>query len=297
MFDLTVEDYSLWGETGVVLQVGRYRIQVSTEIPSVSRHLSELYAKDCFDKVDGNIDFHVSLKASKGFRRWFRKQVVFTFDGYTPFLPLPFNQAPALFEWGLNWCIANHSHQYLVVHAAAIEKNGVTIIFPGTPGSGKSTLCASLVCSGWRLLSDEMALISVDTGMVHALARPISLKNESIHIIKHFFPENAMGEVVNDTAKGSVSHLRPPDESVINVLLPAKPTHVIFPKYMKGSETLLKKTRKGRALLKVAENCFNYNVLGDKGFELLSQTIDRCKCYEFNYEKLEEALIVMDGLD
>ena len=71
-------------------------------------------------------------------------------------------QGFAMFEWGLNWVVANHAHQFAIVHAAAVEKDGRGFIFPGAPGSGKSTLCAALVSRGWRLLSDEMAMISLD---------------------------------------------------------------------------------------------------------------------------------------
>lgn len=42
----------------------------------------------------------------------------------------------------------------------------------GTTGAGKSTLCAALCADGWRLLSDEMALIEPDTGRLRGMGRP-----------------------------------------------------------------------------------------------------------------------------
>ena len=64
-----------------------------------------------------------------------------------------------MLEWGLNWCVAGHAHQYLMLHAAALERNGRAVILPGDPGAGKSTLTAALMLSGWRLLSDEITLV------------------------------------------------------------------------------------------------------------------------------------------
>src|SRR3546814_17273791 len=73
-------------------------------------------------------------------------------------------QALPMLEWGLNWCIGAHGHQFLIIHAAVIERNGLAAILPGAPGSGKSTLTACLVHNGWRLLSDAMALVSLQGG-------------------------------------------------------------------------------------------------------------------------------------
>ena len=86
----------------------------------------------------------------------------------------------------MNWCIAGHAHHYLMLHAAVLEKNGQAVILPGDPGAGKSTLTALLALSGWRLLSDEITLIDRDDGLIVPLARPVSLKNASIDVVRAF---------------------------------------------------------------------------------------------------------------
>jgi len=281
---------------GLRLKIGAFNVNLSSSIPEVAEHLLCLY--DAFEVINDEvfIDFYTSLAPPSEVRRYFRPQVNFSFDGYVPFKPLPYNQASAMFEWGLNWCIANHSHQYLVIHAAVVELNGQAFIFPGTPGSGKSTLCAALVCSGWRLLSDEMTLVSVADGLVYPVPRPISLKNRSLEVIRNFSPDVLMGPVVNNTAKGAIGHVRPPDESVELGEIPAKPAKLIFPKYLEGSKTDLAPLSKSRALLKLAENCFNYNILGVQGFNSAGDLIDTSDCYEFKYSCLEEAVALFTEL-
>lgn len=281
---------------GLRLKVGTFNVCLSSSIPEVAEHLMCLYGS--FDVINDNafIDFYTSLAPPSVLRRYFRPQVNFSFDGHIPFKPLPYNQASAMFEWGLNWCIASHSHQYLVIHAAVVERNGQAFIFAGTPGSGKSTLCAALICSGWRLLSDEMTLLSVTDGLVYPVPRPVSLKNRSIEVIRNFSPDVVMGKVINDTAKGTVGHVRPPDESVDLSEIPAKPAKLIFPKYLEGSKTDLTSLSKSRALLKVAENCFNYNILGVHGFNTLGDLVDASDCYDFKYSCLEEAVTLFSEL-
>src|SRR3546814_969352 len=65
-------------------------------------------------------------------------------------------------DWSSDVCSSDL--QFLIIHAAALEKSGRAAILPGAPGSGKSTLTAYLVHNGWRLLSDELALISLQHG-------------------------------------------------------------------------------------------------------------------------------------
>jgi len=283
-------------KNGLGFRIGQFNVSLVSPVAGVAEHLQVLYgAYELLDE-DDFVDFHVQLTSPSKLRRYFRPQVNFFFDGMAPFKPLPYGQAAAMFEWGLNWCIASYSNQYLIIHAAVVERNGQAFIFPGTPGSGKSTLCAALVCSGWRLLSDEMTLLSTSDGQIYPVPRPISLKNQSIDVIQKFSPQVIFGQVVNDTAKGTVGHLRPPELSVHSDTIPAQPAELIFPKYKPASGTELASVSKGTAMLRAAGDCFNYNVLGTQGFDVLGNLIDQCDCYEFNYSCLDEAIALFTDL-
>lgn len=286
----------LSGPSGLTFKIGGFTINLSSAIGHLAGHLIHLYGEYELTDATQFTDFYVSLNPPRLLRRFIRPQVVFSFDGHIPFKPLPYEQASALFEWGLNWCIANHSNQFLIMHAAVVEKNGQAIIFPGSPGSGKSTLCAALILNGWRLLSDEMALISTVDGLLYPVPRPVSLKNESIDVIRRFSESAVFGQIVNDTAKGSVGHMRPPKQSIELCAVPAIPARLVFPKYVQGSKTMLIELNKGKAMLRAAEDCFNYNVLGALGFDILGDTIDRCDCFTFEYSDLLEAVRLFEEL-
>lgn len=91
---------------------------------------------------------------------------------------MPVGHAFPQLEWAMNWCISTQANFYLLLHSAVIERNGFAAIMPAPPGSGKSTLCAALINRGWRLLSDELALISLHDQNIYPLARPVGLKND-----------------------------------------------------------------------------------------------------------------------
>lgn len=283
-------------DPGLRLQTGPFIVQVRTTIPSVVEGIRLLWGGYPLD--DGPFaDFHVRLAPPGGLRRWFRPQVVFHCDDRIPFRPLPVDQAFPMLEWGLNWCIANYAHQYLVVHAAVVARDHQAMIMPAPPGAGKSTLCAGLIARGWRLLSDELTLIALADGQIHPLPRPVSLKNESIELMRRFAPHLAIASECRDTRKGTVAHLAIPPESLARSQEPARPAWIVFPRYQAGAGARLTPRPKGESLLKVAENGFNYSVLGDRAFQVLGDTIDRCACYDFAYSRLAEAIDLFNALE
>jgi HprK-related kinase A len=278
------------------LHTGELVSRITTNFLDVARSLHVLYANHPY-RVDPDFaDFHVKVGRPHNIRRWFRKQAEFLIDGDPPFEPLPRDQAAALLEWGLNWSIAASCHQWFTLHAASLERNGHVVILPAPPGSGKSTLCAALALRGWRLLSDELTLIRPQSLEASALARPINLKNASIDLIRQFEPTSVWGPVAYDTAKGVVTHLRPPANSVERMLETAQPRWIVFPRFVPDSAPQLTPRAKAQTFVHFAENAFNYSTLGETGFDVVSRLVDQCDCYDFSYSALEDALEVFDWI-
>jgi HprK-related kinase A len=240
--------------------------------------------------------YTVHLKHGPGIRRWLRKQVRFGYEGTFPFEPLPHTHAYPQLEWAMNWCISTQAHQYLIFHAATVERDGRAVIMPAPSGSGKSTLCATLIHRGWRLVSDELALISLTDQTVWPLVRPVSLKNKSIAIIQSYVPEAVMSEVTHDTVKGSVAHMKVPDAHIENMATPSTPTWVVFPKYVAGVAPQLTPVSRAQTLVELAKNSFNYGLHGKAGFSALASMLDRCDCFSFEYSQLDDAVATFDAL-
>jgi len=280
---------------GLVLRTGPFRSRIRTDIPALVDTISLLYADYPVDD-EGFADFQLQLRAAGGWRRWLRPQVRFDQDGLQPFKPLPIGQAHPMFEWVMNWCVSNKAHSYLVIHAAVLERNGRAFILPAPPGSGKSTLCAALVCRGWRLLSDELTLVRpLDLALV-PLPRPVSLKNASIGVIQAWEPGAVFGPAVPETSKGTIAHMRAPQASVAAAASVARATHIVFPRYEGGAQTVLAPLPKAQLFTRVADNAFNYTVLGESGFDALGRLVDSCAGFDFSYGKLDEAIALFETL-
>lgn len=272
------------GSQGISFFAGAFKVNLKSSVPAVSQGIKLLYANSILHEESFS-DFHIEIKPSSGLRRWIRPRVHFSLNENEPFFPMPYSQAVPLLEWGLNWCVTNHCHQYLVIHAAVVEKNGKTIVLPGTPGSGKSTLCAALVNSdGWRLLSDELAIYDLKNNYIIPNPRPVSLKNQSIDIIKRAFPNSKFSPTIHDTIKGSVAHMQPSASSIDEMNSYCRPSHVVFPKYIQNSKEELVELSKGDAFIQLAEHSFNYQILCEQGFESISMILDQSVCFKYNYD-------------
>jgi HprK-related kinase A len=281
---------------GVYFRTGPFVVHLRTDIFQVAEGVRLLYGD--FPIVENGLvaDFHVSFVSPRGLRRWFRPQVRFLFDGESPFSTLPVGQAFAMFEWCSNWCISSSANQYLIIHAAAVERDGYAAILPGPPGVGKSTLCAALTIHGWRLLTDELTLIEPVKQTIVPLARPIALKSNSLLLIQRMAPNSVFGPACHNTAKGTIAHMRPPTESVLRVQEPALPGWVVFPKYNPECGADASPRSKGQTFMWFAGSSFNYTLLGRRGFETLADLIDRTDCFSLDYGSLDAAIAWFDRL-
>ena len=281
---------------GVTMRTGPFTVRIRSPIPSVARGLALLYADHGLVDPDEFIDFDILLDPGAGLRRWLRPQVKFLYDGAAPFEPLPISHAVPFLEWAMNWCISSQAHQYLILHAAVVERDGLAAILPAPSGSGKSTLCAALISRGWRLLSDELTLISPGSASITPLARPVSLKNQSLAVIRAFEPGAEFSAVTHDTMKGAVCHMKIPKHHLDRISESANPGWVVFPKYVAGAPARLTPRSRASSMLELGRNAFNYTLLGRTGFDTLADVIDASDCHDFEYGSLDDAITVFDAL-
>jgi len=281
---------------GLGFRTGPFAVRIRGNIAALRAGIGLLYADHPLLGDDDFCDYSIELRRAPGIRRWLKPQVRIYHDHAAVFEPMPLSHAMPLLEWALNWCISSDAHQYLVLHAATIEREGLAAILPAPPGSGKSTLCAALIHRGWRLMSDELALVSLADGSLHALARPVSLKNRSIDVIRNHVPAALLSELAHDTAKGTVAHLKVPREHLARVHETARAAWVIFPRWVADSTPRLVPRGKADTLMEMSRNTFNIGLAGREGFHRLADVVTTSECFDFSYGRLDDAIEVFEGL-
>jgi HprK-related kinase A len=280
---------------GLNTSVGPFAVRFRSSLPDVAAYVQSHYGNFPVLLQEG---CHIALdvEAAGGLRRWFHPQAIFRSDGLAPFYPLPRVTAPALLEWGFNWSIGRRVHHLVVVHSAVVARGGRAALLPAPPESGKSTLCAALVAAGWRLCSDEFALVQPATSDIYPLPRPISLKERSVAIIGGRMPSARFGPEAMDIEGKRLRYLAPPAESVARAADPVRAAWIIVPKYVPDSPTVFESIGRARMLAHVADSSYNYNALGPAGFECLARLVDSSSCHKLTYSSLDDALKLFDQL-
>lgn len=236
-------------------------------------------------------DFHLEVRQTRPISHGFRPHAVIHKEGGFKTPPFPISQAVAQLEWSLNGCIFSPLFDRLLIHGGVLERNGRALVIVGESGAGKSTLTAALCLNDWRLLSDELTIVSPTDGLLTGLARPVALKNNSIALIQSISPDAHIGPISPDTSKGDVAHLRPPPASVLNVDKPAKLNCFAFVHYEPDRPIRAQEVTKARAFMSIAQHAaINYSVLGEVGFNTLTRAIDSAICYDFHYGDIREAI-------
>ncbi len=281
---------------GLGLDFGLVRARIVSNVPAIARSLRTVYGAFPATEPDGFFDVTARLSRARGIRRHFRPQVSFWLDGEEPFEPFPADTHLPLLEWGLNWAIAHRFNRHLLLHSGVVERDGLAVLLPALPGSGKSTLTAALANRGFRLLSDEFGVVRPSDAALLPLLRPTALKNESIDVMRRFAPNAVLGPSFPKTRKGTVAHLAPSAESVARRNVPARAALILFPNFARGAGIELETIPKSRAFLKLSTNSFNYEFLGSEAFDAITQLVSACDCFRLRFGDLEQAVTKISEL-
>ncbi len=173
----------------------------------------------------------------------------------------------------------------LLLRGALVSIDGKGAIIIGRPGSGKTSLAASLLLSGWSYHGDQLVFITADGQSCQAFASPFWFRDGW----KSSFCEQVLSEnvIFKDSEKTLIS---PAD------LMPggALTNHPVVPKLLfvtnfeTGSRLSLKPLRAGLAAFHLVEALLNNNNLRKGGLDQVGKIIRGLHSYELVYGGFEQ---------
>ncbi len=281
--------------SGLFMTVGPICTRISIKFPSIRDEFMHIYKGYSFSEQPEITDYYLDVYAKSFYRRYVRPQVALNTLTRNNFVPLPESMGLLSVEMGMNWQVAFGCKTHVLFHAGVVERDGIGVVIPAISGSGKSTLSAGLAYDGWRFLSDEFGMLDVDTGLLYPYPRPVSLKNESIAVMKDWVgdPEPFSREY-EGTPKGTICYLRPPVPSLENMHKPVRPRVVIHPVFNPNAKPSITPLTKTMAFFRLVRSSANYGDIGEAAFHALTKVAEETISCEITYSSLEEAIALVN---
>lgn len=276
------------------LRIGPVGFRIGSDWRAPVEQVRTLY-RDYPSPADGIVDFNVRLFAARPWRRFVRPSVMIGGDFTIPdAAPLPLAQGLLAAEMGMNLQMALAQRRYLLLHAAAVERDGRALLMTGESGAGKSTLAALLMTRGWRLMGDEFALLDPVSGLVHAFPRLVSLKNEAIGVMERAAPGGRFGPLLPGTPKGDIRHLVPDAAAIAAMDSPAVPALLLFPTF--GPAGAVRPVEPAETFVRLTQASTNYVAMGERGFDALTGLVAGVPARAIDYPDTDTALALVERL-
>ncbi len=293
------------GAGRLLLDIGPFVARVCSPLPALAQGLRQAYRDFDLAPQQAFADFDIALRPAGRRRAAPRGQPAparFYLDSQAAAPPAAAD-ALLLLEQGLNGCIAARAHQFLILDAAVVERSGCALLLvapaDAAPGQHPSALCAALVHHGWRLLSDRLALLAPDSGLLWGMARPLQIDAAALPALQRLLPrlETTAAAAPNAATAPALAALAcPPTDSVLRRREPAWPGWVVEVQHQPGAATGLRRAEPAQVFTTLAAGSPNYRLHGLRGFRGLGQLLDHSGCHRLVYADLGAALQALDQL-
>ncbi|WP_093451601.1 HprK-related kinase A [Sphingomonas sp. YR710] len=275
------------------VRIGPATFRVGSTWAAPMANLRALYA-DYPAPADNITTLTARIEPTRPWRRWIRPQVAIGGDHVLPdTVPMALRHGLLAAEMAMNLQMVLGERRYLLLHAAAVERDGKALILTGESGSGKSTLAALLGEQGWRLLADEFVLVDPDTGLIHPFPRAISLKNSAIAAMEDVIADSArFGPMLKATPKGDLRHLRPNADAIARMDETARAALILFPQF--GYDPAVTGIGKAELFMRLTQGSANYIALGERGYTALIRLATTVPSAMFAYRDSAEGIGIVN---
>ncbi|MEX0923953.1 MAG: PqqD family peptide modification chaperone [Rhodovibrionaceae bacterium] len=183
------------------------------------------------------------------------------------------------------------------LHAAALYKDGGSLLFPGASGSGKSCLSAILAAAGHTLLGDDTLVLSRDASTLRPMPFGICIKDTALELLSASHPRlEELPRHARPDGK-QVRYLTPPRIAVADSGRSFPVSAIVFPKIVPDRPSRLDRIALDEALQGIVAN---FTPLGSRleaaDIDRLIAWVARRPCYRLEISSLDEARQLLEGL-
>ncbi len=187
----------------------------------------------------------------------------------------------------------------LLFHAAALSRNGSSLLIPGQSGSGKTFLAASLANNGYAYLTDEMTLVASEDFCLNGFYKPLHIKNaiafnQQIALKESFQNAVNRGGFKLPVRNGFLTNCFHVDPEKRHQNRQA--TVIIFPKYKSGQKFGVRRLNCANTGLLLMQCLINARNLTSHGFHEIAMLSRKVPGYIMTYGNSSHVVRAVDAL-
>lgn len=195
--------------------------------------------------------------------------------------------------WHINRSVVRTSQDRMLLHASAVARGEVSLLFPAAMESGKTTLAAGLVRAGFDYVTDETVAINMASGSVEPFPRALSVDPGSWGVLSDLRPQVSPEIEPYLDRQWQIPPLSIRPGCVADV---TRPRFVITPSYVAGGTTELTPIGRAEGVSVLAEHSFNFSRHGRAGLRLLADLARGAACYRLQVGDLVQACRIITEL-
>lgn len=193
--------------------------------------------------------------------------------------------------WHLNRTAVEASvDRFLVMHAAAVTRGGVTVVMPADQESGKTTTTAGLLREGYGYVTDEAVAVDPTTLMVAPFPKTLSLDPGSWFLFPELHDRCARPEAQQWHVPAADLGAHTWGGEV------AAPSVLVLPRYVAGTTTDVEPVTPAEAAYELARMTFHFTRHPRRNLDVVSRLARHASVWRLRIGDLDEAVTAIDGL-
>lgn len=180
--------------------------------------------------------------------------------------------------------------QYVVLHAAAARRAGLTVLLPGDQERGKTTTVAGLLRVGYDYITDEAVAIEPTTLQVLPFPKALSIDHGAWSLFPECRPANGIEGLTQWQVPSTSLFSRPVSQ------LAQRPMVIVFPEFVRDARTRASPLSPGAAVRALVESTFHFPDQTARNLRTLAGVVRGATSMRLVMGSLEEAVDAIDEI-